>query len=335
LAIILVCQVAGLAQLPAPGTRHQIAALATSQGNFFDSQSFDPCTVVNPSDSTQVIMFFSGMGAPVASGTQSIGRATFSTSDPTTLTVSNGGLPVAEQILAGWENGGDGIRVDSCFYNSDDSKIWLYYTAHQNQIGLMRSSDLGLTWTRYASNPVMMASGDETYTSQLAVLREGSSWHAIYSYRASGAVLPAYRYASSSDGLTWTKGGVDVYHDGTRYHEFHQLFKIGSTYFLAYESGGTDVDWDVRLATSSDPSTGWVRYSINPFLAKTGTPGAFDRYHTATPHLIKINGLWWLFYCGATDLDQPYGSNHWQMGVAEVGAAGIPICTWALGCIGI
>lgn len=321
LLIVLFCAIPVCAQLPTPGTRHQIASLATSQGNFFDSQSFDPCIVVNPSDSSQLIMFFTGMAAPIQTGAQTIGRATASVSSPTVWTVSNGGLPVLEQILAGWENGGDGLRADSCFYNSADSKIWLYYTAHQSHIGLARSSDLGLTWVRDAANPVLSPTAPETWNSQFAVIKEGAStFHGIYSYRTAGAVLPAYRYASSSDGISWTKAGADMYNDGTRYHEYHQLIKIGSLYVLLYESGGDAVDWDIRVATSLSPNTGWTRYSINPFLPKSGTVGAFDRYHTATPNLIHIAGAWWLFYCGATDLDQPYGTNHWQMGVAEIGA---------------
>jgi len=48
--------------------RIPIAAIDTGKGNFFDSQSFDPAVLVNPEDSSQLIMFFSGMAAPVARG---------------------------------------------------------------------------------------------------------------------------------------------------------------------------------------------------------------------------------------------------------------------------
>ena len=33
-----------------------------------------------------------------------------------------------------------------------------------------------------------------------------------------------------------------------------------------------------------------------------------------------INGFWYLIYCGAMDHDQPYGSNHWQMGIVPLGS---------------
>ena len=232
-------------------------------------------------------------------------------------TLSNGGKPIVTENGSGWERGSNGLRCDSVLYNTADQKLYLYYTAHDaSQIGLATSSDLGLTWTKHASNPVLAASGDETHTSQFAVIREGSIWHAIYSYRTHEKTLPAYRHATSSDGIAWTKSAGDVYADGGRYMEFHQLFKLGNRYYLAYESGGDNVDWDIRLATSADAATGWNRAATNPVFVKSGIPGAFDRYHVATPCFLSLNQTWWLFYCGAKDHSQPYGTNHWPMGVA-------------------
>src|ERR1035441_49029 len=74
--------------------RTQIAALNTGQRNFFDSQTYDPLVLMNPTDPARLIMFFSGMAAPVQLGVQSIGRATANVSDPTTWAVSNSGNPV-------------------------------------------------------------------------------------------------------------------------------------------------------------------------------------------------------------------------------------------------
>ena len=91
------------------GTRYPIAALATGLGNFFDSQSMDPCVIVNPSDSTQLIMLFTGLAAPVGTGPITIGRATASVSDPTTWTVSNSGNPGDDATLS-YETGGMGLR---------------------------------------------------------------------------------------------------------------------------------------------------------------------------------------------------------------------------------
>lgn len=303
------------------GTRTPITSLAPNQGNFFDSQSYDPCVIVNPSDSNQLLMFFSGMSAPVQTGEQKIGRATASITDPSVWTVSNSGNPVLSASLA-WEIGGDGLRSDSIIYNPDDSKLYLFYTAKAGTtgVGVASSTDLGLTWTKLGQ--AITPSGDETNLSQFAVLQEGANLHALYAYRTGSATLPAYRYASAttSDWLSWTKGGVDIYSDPSpnRYHEFHQLFKVGSTYILCYESGFTDTPFDIRFATSSSPSSGWVVSPVTPYFTKSNEVGAFDRYHVATAHAHIINGYWYLIYSGAMDHDQPYGTNHWQMGLVPL-----------------
>lgn len=299
------------------GTRTSIDSLATGLGNFFDSQSFDPCIIVNPLNTDELIMFFSGMAAPIQTGAQTIGRATASITDATTWTVD--ASAVLTPSLA-WETGGDGLRADSIIYNPADAKLYLFYTAKYTTIGVASSDDLGLTWTKLGQ--VLTPSGDEVNVSQFGVLLDGSTLHAIYAYRTAGLVLPAYRYASAStsDWLTWTKGGGDVYSDPepNRYHEFHQLLKVGSTYIICYESGSTTVDYDIRFATSSDPSTGWVVSLVTPYFTKSAEVGAFDRYHVSTPHVHIINGYWYLFYSGAMDHSQPYGTNHWQMGVVPL-----------------
>jgi hypothetical protein len=304
------------------GTRSAIAALATSQGNFFDSQSFDPCVIVNPSDSSKLIMLFTGMAAPVGAGEQKIGRATANVSSPTVWTVSNSGNPVMSATL-GYETGGGGIRADSLLYNPSDNKLYLFYTAKESAAGatcaLASSTDLGLTWTKLGQ--ILTPSGGEDTCSDCSVIIEGSTLHGIYSYRASTNLLH-YRYASAStsDWLSWTKGGVDIYGDSGRQLEIHKLLKIGSTYLLVYESGSFSpvLDWDIRFATSSSPSTSFTRSANNPFFVKSGTVGAFDRYHVATPQVVVINGFYYLFYCGALDHSDPVTDNHWQMGVVPL-----------------
>ena len=299
------------------GTRTPIASLAPNGGNYFDSQAFDPCIVVNPTDSTQLIMLFTGMAAPVGTGNQTIGRATASIYNPATWTVSNS--PVLTPTLA-WEIG-FGLRADSLVYNPSDGKLYLFYTGSTgstSSVGVASSSDLGLTWTKLGQ--VLTPTAPETYVSQFSVLLEGSTLHGLYSYRTASLTLPAWRYASasSSNWLSWTKGGVDVYSDAGRFMEFHQLFKVGNTYITCYESGTGSTPFDLRFATSSSPSSGWTIGPVVPFLAKSALAGTFDQYHTATGHAMVINGYWYIIYCGALDHDQPYYTNHWQMGIVPL-----------------
>jgi hypothetical protein len=222
-------------------TRRALPPFAPNQGNWFDSQTYDPCVIVNPSDSTQLIMFFSGMGSPVVSGVQKIGRATASITDPYTWTISNSGNPVLSPTLA-WETG-SGLRANCVLYNQSNSKLYLFYTGNDTSNGVASSSDLGLTWTKLGQ--VLVPSADETAVSQLSVIIDGTTLRGIYSFRTAGAILPGYRYASASTNnwLSWTKTGVQVYFDpDSRNHEFHHFFKLGSTYFLVYESGSISTD---------------------------------------------------------------------------------------------
>lgn len=304
------------------GTRYPIAALNTGQGNFFDSQSFDPCVIVNPSDSTKLIMLFTGMGAPLNFGDQTIGRATANVSDPTTWTVSNSGNPVMTATLS-YETGGGGLRADSLLYNPTDSKLYLFYTAKESGTAateaVASSSDLGLTWTKLGQ--VLTPTAPEETCSGLAVFIEGTTMHGVYSYRVSSNILH-YRYASASTSnwLSWTKGGVDVYGDSGRSLEMHKLLKVGSTYLLCYESGffTPPGEFDIRFATSSSPSSTFTADAGNPFLSSSGVAGTFDRYLTATPDLQVIGGYYYLFYCGARDHSYPVTDNHWQMGVVPL-----------------
>jgi putative isomerase len=306
-----------------PGVRRPIAALATGQGNFFDSQSFDPCILVDPNDSTKLLMFFSGMAAPVSSGVITIGRATSTVADPTTWTVSNSGNPVLNVGGSGaWDHAY--IRQDSCFY--DSGTLYMFYTGDNgsmDQIGLATSSDNGLTWTKYSGNPILTPAGqgrnDGNNVSQGAVLKEGSNWTMIYAYRNGSAILPGYRYATSSNGTSWSKGDSgDILSCATaRYCEFHQFVKIGSDYVLLYETGYTDKSWEIWAAKSSTATGNYTNSSRNPWLTKSGTVGAFDRYHVSTPFVIQLGSTLYLYESGAKDFDQPYTSNHWPLGVTS------------------
>lgn len=287
------------------------------------AQTFDHYIFVNPADEDELVMFLSGMALPTQDGVISIGLYTAPVSDPYTWTEWG---QVLEPSGVGSTFDEDHVRLDCVVW--DGSEFKLYYTGIDpsgvNQIGLATSATAKATFTRYESNPILTADGngrdDGTMVSQSAVLKEGSDWTMVYSYRDGATILPGYRYATSSDGISWTKGGTgDILTTAPLYGEWHQLIKINGLYYLIYEAGNTTTDFKIFAATSGLVTGPYRNIPQNPIFEKSGEAGTFDEFHVATAALFEINGVWHLVYQGAEDHSQPYGTNHWSTGMAIYG----------------
>lgn len=288
-------------------------------GGWKDSQVQEPIVFVDPSDATKLIMFFAAMSAPVATGHESIGRATATVASPNTWTEY-----VGNPILGSASSGN--IRLDSMQYVSG---TWYLYSTDviNNNINLYTSTD-GFNFTPYGGNPVLSPTGqgctDGTVVSQGAVLKDGATWRMYYSYRNGGIVLPGIRYATSSDGQTWTKQGcADILSVGgpgstdSTYIEWHQIQKFGSNYILTYE-GYNGNNWSENLAYSLTPGSGWAKSLANPIFSPTFVGGDWDQNHVATPGMYLIGAQWWLFYQGTNaGLGSSYGTGHWSLGMAS------------------
>lgn len=62
---------------------------------------------------------------------------------------------------------------------------------------------------RYISNPIIPSAGETAANDQVksfvTVVRDGLDWHMLYYGSQQGAAVPYFNYASSSDGLAWSK----------------------------------------------------------------------------------------------------------------------------------
>lgn len=279
----------------------------------------------DPSDPSRLIMFYSG-ARPPAVGKAFIGRATADLANPFVWTdhpsnpILSPGASFYSEVY---------IRLDSMLYL--DGVYWLYSTGMSpdkpdmdgelrrglNSIQLARSADgVHFVWHEY---PVLLPSEDERDVSQGAVLKDGDNWYMYYSYRTwAGAILPGIRLATSADGLHWSKTGQQVLsctpkgYD-SRFYEWHQILLLGGDYVLLSECfDGTH--WSVGAAHSRSPGTGWVK-SDRPLFERSGTPGAFDEHHVATPAIFDIGSRIVLFYQGGNNIDN-YIMSNWDIGVA-------------------
>lgn len=293
-------------------------------GSSYQSQLYDFQPMIDPTDSTKLVMWCSGMAAPVATGLQAVHRFTSTVADPYTWVFQS---VVLSPTGSGWEQAD--IRVGTVLYIAGTYHLW--YTGYAaggapGSIGHATSAD-GITWARSGSNPVLTPTGqgrnDGTNVENPAVYWDGiSTFYMIYCYRDT-RTLPGYRYATSTDGDTWTKGGSgDIFtgttgSDGTAlYNEWHSITHDKGRFSLLYEAGNTTNPYKC-YCTVADSVTGPYPNTYPPLLPPSGIAGDFDRHHTATPAALKINGVWRLFYCGAGDHDQPYGTNTWSAGMAN------------------
>jgi hypothetical protein len=285
---------------------HASAASVTLTG-WYASQLFDFSVIVDPTDSTRLLIYCTGMAAPVETGTQSIGLFRAPVSNPTSWT-EVGQVLIADQT---YENGA--IRCGSVVY--DSGTYYLFYTTGTSSTCLATSTN-GTTFAKYSGNPILSPSGDETQAFHPAVIKEPGGWSMVYTYSTASNILAGFRAATSTNATAWTKtGGGDLLTTAPLYGEFHQLLKYDGHYYLIYESGSPTDTYRIFAADSSSATGRFSPMPINPLLKESGTVGAFDRYHVATPCLVLVNNLWLLFYCGAQDHAQPYGTNHWPPAV--------------------
>lgn len=304
----------------------------------------EPCILPNPKDSKRLVMFYSGVPA-TNRDLCFIGKAWATKADPFTWH-QDAGNPVFSPAKSGWDSGS--IRLDAVLYLPEEDAYYIYYSGTkasvQDHIGLAicpagADGYSGITpqsIRRYGNDPVLApepaAPYSENMASQAAVLREWDrkakrwNWFMYYSYRGKDGILPGIRLATSPDGKNWTRHfnendprGMGQIFQSTpgAYYEWHQVFKIGSTYFLSIEVGiEAGKRWRPVLAVSKHPASGWQQTDVDAVL-QTKWEGLYRDdtiYHVATPAFYQIGRKWFL-YTQACPLpaNRNYIDGHWDM----------------------
>ena len=83
--------------------------------------------------------------------------------------------------------------------------------------------------------------------------------------------------------------------------ESGDLIKVGSTYYWFYHAYGAN--FQIGVATASNPTGTWTKYSGNPVLTKSSS-GNWDDGWTACPYIYEEGGTYYMFYTG--------GDNNWN-----------------------
>ena len=205
----------------------------------------------------------------------------------------------------------------------EGKRYLMYYTGFNGevrQIGLAVSED-GVVFSKYEGNPILKPSGDEKELTNPAVIKWDGKYFMYYCVfmDKSGNQLKRIRIAVSEDGLTWKKIGeaIRVGKSGEwdcHFIEWHSAYVLEDGVLILYE-GYNGKHWSIGVAFSED-GVNFTKYSKNPIFKPSGSEGAFDKYHVATPFFVALDkNRLLLVYSGG---DSPhYPTSLWRLGLAQ------------------
>ena len=205
----------------------------------------------------------------------------------------NSGNPVLSLGTGGsWDD--EGVVLPSVIFESDIFKMWYHGDdGSATRIGYATSPD-GVTWTKSGSNPVLSlgssGSWDDAAILEPTVLFDGSIYHMWY--QGFGGSNRRIGYATSPDGVTWTKSGSNpVLNLGSSGSwddlELRQPFVIldGGLYRMWYTGSNGSIQ-QFGYATSTD-GVSWTKHGGNPIMNR-GASGSWDDVWMASPRVLMI-----------------------------------------------
>ena len=276
------------------------------------------------------VMWYSG--TPEDGGPSAIFVAT--STNGTTWTRGNGGAPVLEGSPLSFDQ--DGVYGPDVVYDPADTvapyRMWYSGRAGVfGAIGYATSTD-GNSWTKYPGTgqlPLAVlthgpaGSADSFSAADPSVLKDGTTWKMWYTGDDSSKKRVAY--ATSTDGITWAKGGKVIAPEdpgvsaNIAFGAFApSVWKIGSTYSMVLTGRklvGQGVFQTKIMGTTSTDGVTWDGPS--PVLNPSGSQQNFDYSNLNSPDVLQDPGTpapYKLYYSGNT-IDAN-GNFHTRIGLA-------------------
>jgi predicted GH43/DUF377 family glycosyl hydrolase len=221
----------------------------------------------------------------------------------------NSGNPVLSLGSSGsWD---DWLVTDPAVIK-DGSSYKMYYAGNDGanaKIGYATSTD-GISWTRYANNPVLSFDGggfDSNHVYCPGVIKDGSKYRMWFTGN-NGAGLNGDNigYATSDDGKAWTiqngdnavlaRGANGAFDDsGTM---CPAVARVGGQ-FLMYYSGYDGADHPIGAAVSTD-GIAWTKLNNGVQVIDHGGAGAFDISHLLEHSFVMFDNRYYLWYSGGS-----------------------------------
>jgi subtilisin family serine protease/predicted GH43/DUF377 family glycosyl hydrolase len=207
------------------------------------------------------------------------------------------------------------VFMPCVLYNTDSSRYEMWFGAsfgpdvqdvwRPYRIGFATSPD-GISWTMH-SEPVLEAdtgTWDESTVEKPRVIQENGTYKMWYTGWSPKFLIFGIGYATSPDGITWTKHDTLVMGRGTASWEVRGpahcsiMLTQGGTYKMWYTGyNSSNPISAIGYATSDDGITWTKAESVNPVLT-TGSPGQWDDGRVSRPHVLFINNKYHMWYTG-------------------------------------
>jgi len=177
-------------------------------------------------------------------------------------------------------------------------------------------------WTKYENNPVMLASPmgdwDEVLVSPSTVIYKDSTYHMWYwGGKPSGAYFFHIGYATSPDGINWTKDkvnnpvlspGLEGAWDDGAINSPSVLF-IDSIFHMWYTGYSPPVKLKIGHATSSD-GINWTKDTDNNPVLAPGPNGSWDDSDVGDVRVVHDGSEYHMWYVGARNNTNIYQIGH-------------------------
>ncbi len=203
----------------------------------------------------------------------------------------------ANPVLSGTPGSWDefaGERAPFVIKEGGVFKMW-YESGEPRQLGYATSPD-GVNWTKYPGNPILSPGPDgfdQEVVGHGAVLHEG-----VYKlwYHAMGDEGPIIAYATSPDGVSWTKQGPVLHPQGGGWDEFAvwgpSVLRYNGLYWMWYGGAGPQGPPAIGVATSFD-GINWTRTGTAPVISE-GNP-------IGDPHVLLHGSIFKMWYTDYAD----------------------------------